>query len=145
MEGYRHPLSLVFLLHIALESPLAVQGLLAAHRLPFLQMNNTTLVILRMFSSLSGASALGAFLVFPLPEYLPGKRAFAIVLMLYHMLVAGILYQSPRFIPYSLGALAEQAKLTPELIWSAAHGFIALIFGLWWQSTLGSAAHVKRD
>ncbi|GJJ15074.1 hypothetical protein Clacol_009349 [Clathrus columnatus] len=125
MIGARHPLSATFLLHIALESPVAIQGLLAAQNLPFLDMNNTSLIIIRLFSALSAASCLGAFLVFPLPEYLPGKRAVAIILMLYHMIAAGIFWQAPRFIPYSLGALAEQAKLTPELLWAGLHGVVA--------------------
>ena len=40
--------SAIFLLHIALEIPVAVQGLLSPSSLPFLQLNNTTLVILKV-------------------------------------------------------------------------------------------------
>ena len=44
----QHVSSSVFLLHIALEVPLAVQGVWSPTTLPFLQLNNTTLVILKV-------------------------------------------------------------------------------------------------
>jgi len=40
--------SVVFLLHIALEIPIAVQGVWSPTQLPFLQLNNTTLVVLKV-------------------------------------------------------------------------------------------------
>ncbi|KAG1776350.1 6-phosphofructo-2-kinase-domain-containing protein [Suillus placidus] len=43
----RSPLSAVFLLHIALEAPLALQAFWSPQSLPFLQMNNTTVVMLK--------------------------------------------------------------------------------------------------
>ena len=39
---------MVFLLHIALDVPLAIQGLWSPLSLPFLQMTNTTLVFLKV-------------------------------------------------------------------------------------------------
>ncbi len=42
-----------------------------------------------------------------IPEFLPGKRALAIGLCVYHSVVSTILFQAPRFIPYSLGAFFE--------------------------------------
>lgn len=44
-------------------------------------------------------------------EFLPGKRAFAIGLCVYHSTVSTVLFNSPRFIPYSLGPLAESYVL----------------------------------
>ncbi len=44
----------------------------------------------------------------PSAEYLPGKRAFSINLMIYHTIAAGSLFQAPRFIPVSFGTLAER-------------------------------------
>ena len=41
-------------------------------------------------------------------EFLPGKRAFAIGLCVYHTVCSTILYQAPRFIPQSFGPLCEQ-------------------------------------
>jgi hypothetical protein len=42
--------SAVFLLHIALEIPLAIQGIWSPAALPFLELNNTTLVMLKVHS-----------------------------------------------------------------------------------------------
>jgi hypothetical protein len=47
MSG-RHPLSVLYLLHIALEIPLAMKGIWSPHTLPFMEMNNTTLVMLKV-------------------------------------------------------------------------------------------------
>jgi hypothetical protein len=44
----QHISSSVFLLHIAMEAPLAMQGIWAPHTLPFLQLNNTTVVVLKV-------------------------------------------------------------------------------------------------
>jgi len=41
------------------------------------------------------------------PEFLPGKRALAIGLCLYHSISSTILFQTPRFIPHSFGPLLE--------------------------------------
>ncbi|CAE6419556.1 unnamed protein product [Rhizoctonia solani] len=121
----RHPLSIVFLLHIAVEAPFALQGIWAGHSLPFIQLTNTTLVLLKV-------------------EFLPGKRAFAIQLLVYHSIAATILFQSPRFIPHSLGSVAESVAITPEKIWGALHGVVSVIIGMWWQFTLGYAKAIKQ-
>ncbi|KAF8609166.1 hypothetical protein BDV93DRAFT_518021 [Ceratobasidium sp. AG-I] len=140
----RHPLSVIFLLHIAVEIPVAIQGIWAGHSLPFIQMTNTTLVLLKLYSALMLASCLASLLCFGLPEFLPGKRAFAIQLLIYHSVAAAILFQSPRFIPHSLGSLAESLAITPEKIWGAAHGLVSVGLGTWWQLTLGYAKMVKQ-
>ncbi|KAF7351216.1 hypothetical protein MSAN_01552700 [Mycena sanguinolenta] len=113
----RSPLSVVFLLHIALEIPLAVQGVWSPTSLPFVQLNNTTLVILKLYSALVFALCGVALLCYSLPEFLPGKRALAIGLCIYHTICSTILYQAPRFIPISFGAFFEQYKVTPESVW----------------------------
>lgn len=140
----RHPLSVVFLLHIAIEAPFALQGIWAGHSLPFIQLTNTTLVLLKMYSALLLASCLASLLCFNLPEFLPGKRAFAIQLLIYHTIAATILFQSPRFVPHSFGPLAESLSVTPEKIWGAIHGLVSLGVGMWWQFTLGYAKLVKQ-
>ncbi|KAF7984678.1 hypothetical protein HWV62_12954 [Athelia sp. TMB] len=48
LSNARSPLSAVFLLHLALELPVAIQGLWMPSMLPFLEMNNTTLIILKV-------------------------------------------------------------------------------------------------
>ncbi|KAJ6595820.1 hypothetical protein DFH09DRAFT_147685 [Mycena vulgaris] len=130
----RSPLSVVFLLNIALEIPLAIQGVWSPTSLPFVQLNNTTLVVLKLYSALVFATCGVALLCFNLPEFLPGKRALAIGLCIYHTICSTILYQAPRFIPMSLGEIFEQYRITPENVWgrctaSSALAWSCLIVG----------------
>jgi len=138
------PLSVVFLLHIALEIPVAIQGIWSPTSLPFMELTNTTLVILKLYAALSLGTCIAAVLCFSLPEFLPGKRALAIGLTVYHCLVSTVLFQAPRIVPFSLGSLFEAYKVTPEVLWGAAHGFVGLGFVFWWQSTVALAAAVRK-
>ncbi|KAF9449823.1 hypothetical protein P691DRAFT_811634 [Macrolepiota fuliginosa MF-IS2] len=140
MSSPRHPLSVIFLLHIALEIPVAFQGVWSPLTLPFIQLNNTTIVILKLYAALSLATCLIALLCFPLPDFLPGKRALAMGLCVYHSVASTVLFQAPRFIPHSFGDLAEQYKLTPEILWGTFHGLIGLGMVVWWQATVHLAA-----
>ncbi|CCL99203.1 uncharacterized protein FIBRA_01218 [Fibroporia radiculosa] len=141
----RHPLAVVFLLHIALEVPIALQGLWSPVSLPFLQLTNTTLIFIKMYSALVAGLCIAALLMFPLPEFLPGKRALGLALCFYHVTCSTILYNAPRFIPHTLGPLAESYKITPELVWGTGHGIVGFSFAIWWQLTVGIArlAHQK--
>ncbi|KAK0446626.1 hypothetical protein EV421DRAFT_1790321 [Armillaria borealis] len=132
----RSPLSVVFLLHIAVEIPLAIQGIWSPATLPFLQLTNTTLVLLKLYASLALASCIVALLCFPLPEFLPGKRALAMGLCVYHSSASTVLYYAPRFIPYSFGPFFEQYRITPENVWGTVHGLVGLGMVVWWQLTL---------
>ncbi|KAG1745232.1 hypothetical protein EDB19DRAFT_477672 [Suillus lakei] len=153
----RSPLSAVFLLHIALEAPLALQAFWSPQSLPFLQMNNTTVVMLKvclysrfitrvvadftqLYAALVTGSCITAFLAYPLPEFLPGKRALAIGFCIYHSVVSTILFQTPRFIPHTLGPFFESVNLTPEVLWGTFHGVLGLGMVVWWQATLQYAA-----
>ena len=56
-----------------------------------------------------------------IPEFLPGKRALAIGLCVYHSILSTILFQAPRFIPFTLGPFFEASvavfsPLRPALI-----------------------------
>ncbi|THV01914.1 hypothetical protein K435DRAFT_775915 [Dendrothele bispora CBS 962.96] len=132
----RSPLSVVFLVHIALEIPIAIQGVWSPTALPFLQLNNTTIVILKLYASLVLATCLMSLLCFSLPEFLPGKRALAIGLCVYHSICSTVLFQAPRFIPHSFGDLAEANKVTPEIVWGVMHGVLGLAMMVWWQATV---------
>lgn len=44
-------------------------------------------------------------------EFMPGKRAMAISLCVYHSTVSTVLFNAPRFIPHSFGPLAESYVL----------------------------------
>ncbi|KAF8880082.1 hypothetical protein BD779DRAFT_1676130 [Infundibulicybe gibba] len=139
----RSPLSVIFLLHIALEIPVAIQGVWSPDSLPFLQLNNTTLVVLKLYASLVLASCITALLCFALPEFLPGKRALAMGLSVYHAIASTILFQAPRFIPHTFGPLLEQYKVTPEIVWGALHGLVGLGMVVWWQGTVHLAAMAR--
>jgi hypothetical protein len=43
-----------------------------------------------------------------LKEFLPGKRAFTIGLVIYHSVCSTVLLQAPRFIPHSFGEVFER-------------------------------------
>ncbi|KAF8556021.1 hypothetical protein OG21DRAFT_752320 [Imleria badia] len=132
----RSPLSAVFLIHVALEAPLVVQTFLSPTSLPFMQMTNTTVVLLKLYAAVVAATCIASVLVFPLPEFLPGKRALAIALCVYHSVASTILFQAPRFIPHTFGAWCESIKVTPENVWGTFHGVLGLLMVVWWQLTL---------
>lgn len=102
-------------------------------------------------------------------EFLPGKRALAIGLCVYHSVVSTVLFQAPRFIPYSFGAFIESSvilapsaahirryiyadprsassryNVTPEIVWGCMHGFLGLGFVAWWQGTVAYMQMAKR-
>jgi len=138
------PFAVVFLFHVALEIPVAIQGVWSPAALPFLDLNNTTVAVLKLYAALSFGSCIAALLCFSLPDFLPGKRALAIGLTVYHCIASTILYQAPRFIPHSFGALAEAYKVTPEAAWGTVHGIASLGFVFWWQSTVALTAAVRK-
>ncbi|KAJ3982136.1 hypothetical protein F5890DRAFT_1531646 [Lentinula detonsa] len=138
----RSPLAIVFLLHIALETPIAIQGLFSPMSLPFIQLNNTSILLLKLYASLSLGISVTSLLAYPLPDFLPAKRALAIGLCVYHSVVSTVLFQAPRFIPHTFGALAEANKVTPEIVWGTFHGLVGLGMIFWWQATVGMTAQL---
>ncbi|KAH8113870.1 hypothetical protein DFH11DRAFT_280317 [Phellopilus nigrolimitatus] len=143
-QSAQSPLTAVFLLHVALEIPIAIQGIWSPANLPFLDLNNTALVVLKLYAALTLASCVASFLCFSLPDFLPGKRALAIGLTVYHCIASTVLYQAPRFIPLSFGALFESFNVTPENVWGTLHGIISLGFVFWWQATVAQAAAMRK-
>ncbi|KAI0806260.1 hypothetical protein BC629DRAFT_1486556 [Irpex lacteus] len=141
----RHPLSVIFLLHIALDIPVVIQGLWTPTGLPFLDLNNTSLVFIKLYAALAGGMCAAALLCFGLPEFLPGKRALAVGLSLYHVTCSTVLFNSPRFIPHSFGPVAESVKATPEHVWGVLHGLIGFGFAMWWQATVQATAMMRNQ
>ncbi|KIK42596.1 hypothetical protein CY34DRAFT_804741 [Suillus luteus UH-Slu-Lm8-n1] len=94
--------------------------------------------MLRLYAALVTGSCIAAFLAYPLPEFLPVKRALAIGFCIYHSVVSIILFQTPRFIniPHILGPFFEPVNLTPEVVWGTFHGLLGLGMVVWWQGTL---------
>ncbi|KAE8216263.1 hypothetical protein CF319_g3330 [Tilletia indica] len=139
-----HPANLVFLIHILLELPIGIMALFFTRSLPFLDMTNSTIVVLKLFGALATGISVSAMLVAALPDVLPCKRALVAALVVYHAAASTILLQAPRFIPFSLGTAAEQFSVTPENIWGCSHGFLTLALTGWWQVTLPSVAGVGK-
>ncbi|KAJ4466992.1 hypothetical protein J3R30DRAFT_3579759 [Lentinula aciculospora] len=138
----RSPLAVIFLLHIALEMPIAIQGLFSPTSLPFIQLNNTSIVLLKMYASFALGISVTSLLAYSLPDFLPAKRALALGLCVYHSVVSTVLFQAPRFIPHTFGAFAEANKVTPEIVWGTAHGIVGLGMIFWWQATVGMTAQL---
>ncbi|KAG8831053.1 hypothetical protein FRC17_003786 [Serendipita sp. 399] len=106
-------------------------------------MSNTTLLVLKLYAGFLLASFLAALMCWKLPEFLPGKRAFALQLCLYHTIATTALLHTPRFIPITLGATPESLGVTIERIWCAMHGLLSAAFALWWHITLPYAVALK--
>ena len=97
-----------------------------------------TYVVFQLYAALVAGTCAAALLCFSLPgtylafipimilrphdnkyiytEFLPGKRALAIALCLYHVTCSTILYNAPRVIPYSFGPFAESFVSVPILL-----------------------------
>ncbi|KAL9934528.1 hypothetical protein V8E36_006303 [Tilletia maclaganii] len=138
-----HPANLIFGLHILLEFPIGILALFFTRSLPFLDLTNTTLVVLKLWGALTVGLAVASLLVAALPDALPGKRALVIALVIYHAASSTILLQAPRFIPFSLGSAAEKLSATPEHLWGCAHGLLTLGLTTWYQVTLPAVAAIK--
>ncbi|PVF94276.1 hypothetical protein CPB86DRAFT_876552 [Serendipita vermifera] len=138
-----HPISIVFLLHILLEGPICFVALVRPETLPFLEMNNTTIIMTKLYGAILLSTLLSSFLVWTLPEFLPGKRALALQLCLYHTVVSTALWHSPRFIPITLGSGPEKMGITVERLWCITHGLMSAALGLWWHITLPYTAAIK--
>ena len=90
------------------------------------------------------AVSIGCLLVAGLPDFLPGKRAFAVALLIYHAGFSTVYLQAPRFIPISFGPFAEQLTITPERTLGFIHGVLSLAMTGWWQTTLPQVAAAKK-
>ncbi|PWN46790.1 hypothetical protein IE53DRAFT_391050 [Violaceomyces palustris] len=131
--------NIVWLLHAALEGPLSAIALFLPRALPIEGMTAATVVILKLYASIALALAITCLLLYSLPDYLPGKRACAIMLLIYHATASSVLLNAPSFISLQFSGFAqEKLKISPESIVGCLHGFLALIITFWWQSTLGS-------
>jgi hypothetical protein len=68
----------------------------------------------QLYGAILLSTILSSFLVWTLPEFLPGKRALALQLCLYHTIVCTALWHSARFIPITLGSGPEKLGMTIE-------------------------------
>ncbi|TFY51651.1 hypothetical protein EVG20_g10900 [Dentipellis fragilis] len=155
----RSPLSVVFLVHLLFETPLAVQGFIAPHTLPFLQLNNTTLVFIkvrvhtrpltlllriRVRSHLAPHTAVLRARGGHVPQLTALLFAPRVCLALTRDLQSSSPGNAERFIPYSFGPFLEAYKLTPEVLLGGLHGFLSLGILAWWQGTVAYAAAARK-
>ncbi|KAN0065100.1 hypothetical protein ACQY0O_001596 [Thecaphora frezii] len=137
---------MVWLLHAALEFPLAAVGLFMTQSIQFEGMNNTVAVLIKLFSALSLSLSLACLLLYTLPDYLPGKRAVAILLLFYHGIASSVLLNAHPFTGFTLGSAFKVGdyQLTPEKLAGVLHGLLALMVTSWWQATLGQVKAAAR-
>jgi len=91
-----------------------------------------------MFSALSLSLAIICLLLYGLPDYLPGKRAAAIMLLLYHGAASSILLNAEPFIEFAFHESLAKHGVRVETIAGVAHGLLSLITVSWWQASLGA-------
>lgn len=83
------------------------------------------------------ASSIAAVLCFGLPDYLPGKRAFAVELLFFHALMSAVFLQaSPSILAVTFPKWAAEYLPAPDKIpftkiIGVVHGLISLVVSGW--------------
>lgn len=77
-------------------------------------------------------------LLYGLPDYLPGKRAAAILLLLYHGAASSILLNAEPFVAFAFSPQLAKHGVRVETIFGVAHGILSLLTVSWWQASLSS-------
>lgn len=89
-------------------------------------------------------------LAFGLPDYLPGKRAFAAQLLFYHGLVSVVFLQANPSIlnvalPDWLTALLPAVEFPLTKAIGILHGVLALLISGWWQDTVPTVQRAQQQ
>ncbi|SHO76929.1 Uncharacterized protein MSYG_1268 [Malassezia sympodialis ATCC 42132] len=146
-------LNVFWLLHVIAELPLGILAFLDPAAIPLAHPSGSTLLLIQLLGAMLLTSSICALLCFGLPDYMPGKRAVAIQLLLFHGIVSAVFMRLPDGV-VTFQLPAKLLELLPWLgmyrmpIWIAAvHGCIAVLATGWWQATLPQvqavAAHAK--
>lgn len=98
-----------------------------------IKMENT-----QLYATLALSLSIICILLYGLPDYLPGKRAAAILLLLYHGVASSILLNAEPFIDFAFADALSKHGVRVETIAGVAHGFMSLMTVSWWQSSLGA-------
>lgn len=131
-----------WLLHVFLELPVAMLAYIHPYAFPLANVTESTVLIMKLLATFILTSCVGCLLCFMLPDYLPGKRALALQLFLFHGIVAilfwllppGIvLYKLPVFV-LNLFPLLEQVPNTVFI--GSAHAVVSFVGVCWWQATI---------
>lgn len=157
--------NIIWLLHAATEAPVAFIGLFFTHSLSFKdKINNTTAVIIKvsfrtasfalrlksstdyvapfflvqLYATLALSLSIICILLYGLPDYLPGKRAAAILLLLYHGVASSVLLNAEPFIDFAFADVLAKHGVRVETVAGVAHGFMSLMTVSWWQASLGA-------
>ncbi|GAC75126.1 hypothetical protein PANT_14c00050 [Moesziomyces antarcticus T-34] len=132
-------LNILWLLHAAIEAPVAFIGLFLTRGLAFKdEINNTMSIIIKMYATLALALSIVCLLLYGLPDYLPGKRAAAILLLLYHGVASSILLNAEPFVDFVFPEILAKHGVRVETVFGVAHGILSLLTVSWWQASLGS-------
>ncbi|CDR88504.1 uncharacterized protein SPSC_04331 [Sporisorium scitamineum] len=132
-------LNIIWLLHAALEGPVSFIGLFFTRSLHFKDdITNTVAVIIKLYATLALSLSIICMLLYGLPDYLPGKRAAAILLLLYHGVASSVLLNADPFIDFAFPEILAKHGVTVEAVAGVAHGFMSLLTVSWWQASLGA-------
>lgn len=87
--------------------------------------------------------------MFALPDFLPGKRAFAVQLLLFHAVISAVAFQlDPRVVRVSLPAFVTDnlpvdeilEKVPVTYIIGTIHGLLSLLITVWYVPRLTQVA-----
>ncbi|CBQ73689.1 conserved hypothetical protein [Sporisorium reilianum SRZ2] len=132
-------LNIIWLLHAALEGPISFIALFFTRSLQFKdEITNTMAIVLKLYATLSLSLSIICMLLYGLPDYLPGKRAAAILLLLYHGVASSVLLNAEPFIDFAFPQMLAKHGVTVEAVAGVAHGFMSLLTVSWWQASLGA-------
>lgn len=139
-----------WLLHVAVEVPVAVLAYVRPDAFQLAGLTPATMLVMKLLATLLITSSIAALLCFSLPDYLPGKRALAIQIFLFHGLITlvflytepgVVLYEPPRFLLEFLPFLQHVRNTT---IIAGVHGVVALAGMAWWQATIPLVQAIAR-
>ncbi|KAJ1026134.1 hypothetical protein NDA18_003793 [Ustilago nuda] len=137
-SGYS-PLNILWLLHTAMEGPLAFIALFFTDGLAFKdEITNTMAVVIKMYATLALSLTIVSLLLYGLPDYLPGKRAAAILLLLYHGVASSVLLNAEPFVDFTFPDKLAKQGVRVETVFGVAHGLLSLLTVSWWQASLAS-------
>lgn len=92
----------------------------------------------QLYATLALSLSIICLLLYTLPDYLPGKRACAILLLLYHGVASSVLLNAEPFIDFAFPEVLAKQGVRVETIAGVAHGLLSLLTVSWWQASLGA-------
>ncbi|PKI85794.1 hypothetical protein MVES_000287 [Malassezia vespertilionis] len=125
--------NLFWLVHVIIELPMGLIGFFAPFEIPLHGITPTAALPIRLLACFLIASSVACVLVAGLPDYLPGKRAFAIQIMLFHALVGLVfLHLDPAVLratlpPQVIAFVPVLARAPLPKLVAILHGLISLL------------------